>query len=250
MATVLLSPVGAAKADLVAAVVAVKPSVVLVGTYSATESPRFGFRGSGFVVGAGNMVVTNAHVLPEELPNEISARKVAIQVWSSTTTVSNAWSLRLARVLALDVAHDLVLLGFEGPPVSALPLARQPSKEGTQVAFMGFPIGGVLGFSHVTHRGIISSIAPMALPAVSSQALNSRAVAELRRGTFNIYQLDATAYPGNSGGPVFDSETGEVLGVINSVLVKGSRESALTHPSGISYAIPIEHVLKLFGGLP
>ena len=33
--------------------------------------------------------------------------------------------------------------------------------------------------------------------------------------------------------------------VVNMVTLKGTRESALTHPSGISYAIPVEFVLQL-----
>jgi len=42
-----------------------------------------------------------------------------------------------------------------------------------------------------------------------------------------------------------DAATGEVLAVINMVLVKGSKESAITHPSGISYAIPVRFVREL-----
>ena len=72
-----------------------------------------------------------------------------------------------------------------------------------------------------------------------------RAVRGLRDGTFEIFQLDATAYPGNSGGPLFDPQTGEVMGVMNMVLIKGTRESALSQPSGISYAIPAVHVKEL-----
>ena len=67
----------------------------------------------------------------------------------------------------------------------------------------------------------------------------------LRNGTFEIFQLDATAYPGNSGGPLFDPNTGEVLGVMNMVLIKGTRESALSQPSGIAYAIPARFVREL-----
>jgi S1-C subfamily serine protease len=44
---------------------------------------------------------------------------------------------------------------------------------------------------------------------------------------------------------MFDAETGEVLGVINMVFVKGTKESALTNPSGISYAIPSRFVQQL-----
>ena len=110
---------------------------------------------------------------------------------------------------------------------------------------MGFPIGGALGFSAVTHRGMISSITAIALPTANAQQLNARTIASLRSGSFDIFQLDATAYPGNSGGPMFDIETGQVLGVINMVFVKGTKESALTNPSGISYAIPSKFVAQL-----
>ena len=41
----------------------VKPAVVLVGTYRATDTPRFRYFGTGFVVGDGLRVVTNAHVM-------------------------------------------------------------------------------------------------------------------------------------------------------------------------------------------
>jgi S1-C subfamily serine protease len=146
----------------------------------------------------------------------------------------------------LDGAHDLALLRFEGSPLPALRIAdARDIQEGLSVAFVGFPLGGVLGFRPVTHRGIISSITAVAIPTPSSQQLNERTVRRLREGSFDIYQLDATAYPGNSGGPVLHAETGEVVGVINMVLVKSTKESALSQPTGISYAIPARFVEEL-----
>ena len=62
---------------------------------------------------------------------------------------------------------------------------------------------------------------------------------------FLIYQLDATAYPGNSGSPMYRSDTGVVVGVINKVFVAETKESVLSKPSGISYAIPVIHLRKL-----
>jgi serine protease Do len=110
---------------------------------------------------------------------------------------------------------------------------------------MGFPIGGALGFTPVTHRGIVASVTAIALPAPTAQSLNPQAVNRLRQGSFDIYQLDATAYPGNSGGPVLDAGGGQVIGVINMVLVRGSKETALSQPTGISYAIPVRFVTEL-----
>lgn len=68
-------------------------------------------------------------------------------------------------------------------------------------------------------------------------------VRQLKRGSFSIFQLDATAYPGNSGSPVFDAGSGEVIGITNMVFIKGSKEAAVSQPSGITYAIP-ENYLK------
>ena len=99
--------------------------------------------------------------------------------------------------------------------------------------------------AHVTHRGTVSSVTSIVMPPPNAGSLTPRAVAQIREGTFTIYQLDGTAYPGNSGGPVIDVETGRVVGVINMVLIKGTRESSLSTPSGISYAIPVRFVREL-----
>jgi S1-C subfamily serine protease len=154
--------------------------------------------------------------------------------------------VRPATVASVDSAHDLVLLRIAGTPLPPLAIAdAREIREGQSIALMGFPIGGVLGFRPVTHRGIISAITPIALPLPASRLLNETAVQRLRTGTFDVYQLDATAYPGNSGGPVMNAETGEVVGVISMVLIKGTKESALSHPSGISYAMPASYVQEL-----
>lgn len=229
------------RADLVAVIVKAKPSVVAVGTYNPLDSPRFGFRGTGFVVGDGNLLVTNAHVLPDA-SGEREMSSVAIRI----DTGSGRFEVRPASVAALDRSRDLVLLRFAG---SALPALRieddKDIHEGMSIAIIGFPIGGVLGFTPVTHRGVISAITAIAMPTTRAELLNDKTVHRLREGSFDIYQLDATAYPGNSGGPVLDAETGAVVGIINMVLVKSTKESALSQPTGISYAIPARFAAEL-----
>jgi S1-C subfamily serine protease len=235
---------GPSPAALEDVIQAAKPSVMAIGTYNATDNPRFRFRGTGFVVGDGNLVVTNAHVLPETVPAPGTAG--AVVVVAPRGAGADGVQPRSATLAALDREHDLALLRIDGAPLPALALAEAGRvREGNAVAIIGFPIGGALGFTPVTHRGIVSSITAIALPAPTAQSLNNQAVNRLRLGSFDIYQLDATAYPGNSGGPVLDAATGQVVAVINMVLVKGSRETALTHPSGISYAIPVRFVADL-----
>ena len=231
---------GASAATLPELVVRTKPSVVLVGSYGLMDSPRFGFRGTGFAVADGLHVLTNAHVIPPEEPGRID-RSVAVQVWSA----ASQWQLRSARVIARRPERDLALLQIDGPAVPALRLAVQEPPEGLPIVLMGFPLGGALGDSHVTHRGIVSARTAIAPPAVGAQSLSERSVKQLREGGFDVLQLDATAYPGNSGGPVLDAETGEVVGVISMVLVKGTKEAALSFPSGISYAIPARFAAEL-----
>ena len=222
-------------ADLPSLIATAKTSVLPVGTYSATGNPRFEFRGTGFVVGDGQLVATNFHVLPEGAEMESGPQMAVLG-----SRVGGEAPVRRARVVATDRLRDLVLLQIEGAPLVPLQLAEAgAAREGLNIALMGFPIGGTLGFSVVTHRGIIASMTTVALPAPTARQLDSRAVTRLREGNFEVLQLDATAYPGNSGGPVIDVETGVVLGVVNQVLVKSSRESALSSPTGITYAIPV-----------
>jgi serine protease Do len=242
----LLSGVGFAlvprsEAGLVDVIASAKQSVVAVGTFNPLDSPRFTFRGTGFVVGDGRLLITNAHVLPDPVSGE-SKSVVAVQFDSG----SGSLELRPAAVARLDTVHDLALLRFEGSALPAFRIAEAKDiHEGLAVALIGFPIGGVLGFRPVTHRGIISSITAVALPPPNSQQLNERTARRLREGSFDVYQLDATAYPGNSGGPLLNADTGEVVGVVNMVLVKSTKESALSQPTGITYAIPARFVEEL-----
>jgi S1-C subfamily serine protease len=231
---------GAAAADALPDLVdKLKPSILAVGFYKETDSPRFGFRGTGFVVGSGNLLVTCAHVIERSADTDGS-------LVVSTRDGADRAQIRRADIVELDRVHDLALLRLGGAALPAFTLGKPASaREGQRVAFIGFPIGSVLGLAPVTHRGTISSITTVALPSPTARQLDDRAINRIREGSFEMLQLDATAYPGNSGGPLFDADSGELLGVINMVVLKGTRESALTHPSGISYAVPVGFVLRL-----
>jgi len=226
-------------AELPSVIQKIKPSIVAVGTVEKTRQPPSKFRGTGFVVGNGTYVVTNAHVVRKELNEQ---KKEYLAVFAGQ---GQGAEIRVAVKVAEDTEHDIALLKIAGAALPALQLGdSQQVREGELYAFTGYPIGTVLGLHPVTHRGIVSAITPIVIPADSSKRLNAKLIARMM-SPYSVFQLDATAYPGNSGSPLYDPNTGDVVGVVNMVFVKESKESALTDPSGITYAMPAQYVKRL-----
>jgi S1-C subfamily serine protease len=150
-----------------------------------------------------------------------------------------------ATLLAEDEFHDLAILKITENRFPPLPLEQtRQVKEGHKIAFTGYPIGFILGLNPTTHTGSISAIAPIVLPSPTAKIIKGALIKHLKE-PFDIFQIDGTAYPGNSGSPVYRIATGEVVGVINMVFVKGKKEHVLQEPTGITYAIPIQYVHEL-----
>ncbi len=226
--------------NLIETIPAIKPAVVGVGSFQRTRSPAISFTGTGFAVGDGLSVITNAHVVPELLDTE-NKETLGIVLGNA-----DAVEFRPATLVALDREHDLAHLRLTGAPLPVLKLGDSDSmREGQALAFTGFPLGMALGLHRATHRATLAAITPIAMPTVNSRKLDARLIAQLQRTAFPIFQLDGTAYPGNSGSPLYDPDTGTVYGVINMVFVKGLKENAISNPSGITYAIPANYVREL-----
>jgi serine protease Do len=49
---------------------------------------------------------------------------------------------------------------------------------------------------------------------------------------------------------MYDPKTGKVLGMLNMVFVKETKETVIEKPSGITYAIPIKYLKALMATLP
>jgi S1-C subfamily serine protease len=227
-------------ADLAQTIERIKPSVVGVGTFLKTRSPSVLFVGTGFVVADGRHVITNAHAFAKPLD--------ATRMETPVVLVSKDGEPqpREAELLAIDKEHDLALLRIGGDPLPALKLGDSATvREGQTLAFTGFPIGMVLGFHPATHRGMVAAITPVALPGITARQLTARTISRIRESVYRVFQLDGTAYPGNSGSPLYDPGDGTVYGIINAVFVQGTREAAISRPSGITYAIPSRHIRDL-----
>jgi S1-C subfamily serine protease len=227
------------KVNLPALIKKISPTIVGLGTHIPLRSPRVIMNGTGFVILNGKYIVTNAHVIPERYKMAPKERVVVLLGHGEKPEVV------FTEIIKIDKRYDLAILKLlRGPAASSAVLSKSKKLKpsGTEVIFTGFPLGAVMGLYPVTHKGMISAITPIIRPQVSSAYLDAHM---LRQPRINVYQLDAVAYPGSSGSPVFDVNTGEVIAIINSVAIKKTKEKAISQPSGITFAIPVSHLNDL-----
>lgn len=156
--------------------------------------------GSGFLTefdGQSGIIVTAAHVISEK-----EAICSFIRVFLKSGTEDEV-ALKVS-VIGFDPLRDLAFLRVQGgnlpEPLKLAPDA--PLNETMDVVLAGYPFGGKLAVSSVNpsltiSKGVISSVRMGATDAAA------------------VIQLDANVNPGNSGGPVLNSQ-GEVIGVVQA----------------------------------
>jgi len=162
----------------------IKPSLALV----AYKEGRYIVTGSSFCIGSTDdrsFFLTNAHV--------VGGRK-SVYVFLSSSPARALVGTVVRTNTTLDAAVIEVFVGGIPP----LRLARDTLPEGKEIAIAGYPsaqlelaIAG-LGLTPSVHEGIIN-----AYPANGF-----------------LVEFDAQVEHGNSGGPIFDPDTGAVYGIV------------------------------------
>ncbi|MEX2213378.1 MAG: serine protease [Phycisphaeraceae bacterium] len=224
----------------VTAVKELRPSIVAVGSYLRTDTPTVQYFGTGFVVEDGNLVVTNAHVVAAL---RAADRLDHLRVFFPDTV--RDVDGKEAKVLLEDTYHDVALLRFEGRAGGVVKLApTEDPDQGLSVGIMGYPTGTRLGLVPAVHQGVLAAVVPAVLPLPTGVKLTPE-LREALKNPYNLYQLDMVAFPGNSGSPLFDARTGEVIGVLNMTLATKTREHLFDKPTGIAYAVPVRWVHEL-----
>ncbi len=217
----------------------IKKSVVPIGFAQPTMNPEkvnLNIVGSGFVVSNEGYVCTCAHV--------ISGKQGQLQV-AIKENGSYIWAP--SQIVVVDNERDVAVLKLPPPlpnkTLQILPIKLGDSsniEEGQEIAFTGFPFGGMTGggFSPSTTKGIISALRPKNIGGIQ----------------VDHFQLDAVTMEGNSGAPVFDTNNGNVIGIVNArfdPLMLGNAPQVLIggRPLGIStnigFAIPINLVKQV-----
>jgi hypothetical protein len=140
--------------------------------------------GTGFVVAEGGYILTNKHVV--DGPGRVAVRLAGIKEPVLAKSVKLHAQLDVA-LIQIDLPES-----YQGPPVS---LNTAKLHRGLEVGAFGYPQGDALGADLKFTKGAISS-----LPNASLD---------------NMILLDLRVNPGNSGGPLSDSQ-GNVIGMITA----------------------------------
>jgi S1-C subfamily serine protease len=175
----------------------VSPSVVNIKVKKKSRS-RFGSGagGSGFIISPEGFIVTNNHVVED-------SDKLEIELQDGRNY--------LADLVGLDPYTDLAVLKIY---TENLPHVSFLENSDLQVGQLAIAIGNPFGFQCTVTTGVISAL---------GRTLQSRT----GRMIDNVIQTDAALNPGNSGGPLVDSNS-RVIGV-NTAVIKEAQ--------GICFAI-------------
>ncbi len=173
--------------------------------------------GSGFVMRADGIVVSNEHVVR-------NATEVVV-------TLSDGRDFA-ADVVGTDEVTDIAVLRMRSPPAN-LPVAVLGSSANLIIGEWAIAVGNPFGFylanaEPTVTAGVISAVGRNIIPGGSDN-----------RGYYlDMIQTDASINPGNSGGPLVNA-TGEVIGVNASIL------SASGGSEGLGFAIPIDRARRV-----
>jgi serine protease Do len=174
--------------------------------------------GSGFIIDAQGLVLTNEHVVR-------GATELVV-------TLRDGRDFE-AELVGSDDVTDLALLRLRNVR-GALPVAPLGTSAnliiGEWVVAIGNPFGFMLANAEATvTAGVVSGVNRNIIPEGSQE----------RSGWYlDMIQTDASINPGNSGGPLVNA-LGEVIGV-NSNIISGSGGSV-----GLGFAIPIDRARRV-----
>jgi S1-C subfamily serine protease len=179
------------------------------GSFFGPSERRTQSLGSGLIVDANGIVVTNAHVIE-------GASRIVV-------TTLDGRELD-ADLLGSDRDADLAVLKLKARGLPAVPLGRSTD---LMIGETVIAIGNPFGLSHTVTSGVLSALG-RTVPSDRGERVFT-----------DFLQTDASINPGNSGGPLVNI-LGEVVG-INTAIIQGA--------SGIGFAIPADRARRVVDDL-
>ncbi len=169
-------------------------------------------QGSGFIVAADGIVLTNAHVVQ-------GASEVTVKL-------TDRREFR-AKVLGADPATDIAVLRIDAKD---LPMVQLGDPAKTRVGDWVVAIGSPFGFENSVSAGIISA---------KGRSLPGDAYVP-------FIQTDVAVNPGNSGGPLFNL-AGEVIGINSQIYSRSGGYQGLSFAIPINVALKVKDQIVATG---
>ncbi|HJV68198.1 MAG TPA: Do family serine endopeptidase [Ideonella sp.] len=177
----------------------------------AVEVPMRG-EGSGFIVSADGLVLTNAHVVD-------GAKEVVVKLTDRREFI--------AKVLGSDKKTDVAVLKIQA---SQLPVVQFGRPDALQPGEWVLAIGSPFGFENSVTAGVVSA---------TGRALPSDAAVP-------FIQTDVAVNPGNSGGPLFNAR-GEVVGINSQIYSRSGGYEGLSFAIPIDLALHVQQQIVATG---
>lgn len=172
--------------------------------------------GTGFLITSDGYIVTNNHVIGD-------SKNITIRLKGGNEIP--------ATIVRVDKKNDLAILRISGKNYKPLSIISSSSiKRGEKVFAIGFPRIDIQGVEPKLTEGIISSLSGI-------------------KDEPTTFQISNPIQPGNSGGPLFNSD-GKVIGVVvstlNPLLVLKYSGSL---PQNVNYAVKSNYLIELLNSI-
>jgi S1-C subfamily serine protease len=260
----------------------VRPSVVQVACVVSGDSPQVREQldgkpfqsmplGTGFLVSEDAHVVTAQHVIAaiRNLPAQFPGAQISVGVGLALPNTENMranFSVTGFDLVSEDTRHDLALLRmnqnpFQGEMTSGIvvndtpmellhrvaTISRERPRDGDGIAVSGYPLGETV---LLTNSGIIASSWSTTVDEMPHPRMPDVTIPEIR----DTYLADVKTNPGNSGGPVYSTRDGTVIGVLVAGrltnVIAGDQPAtlndvALTADAGVSVVVPTRYACEM-----
>ena len=181
------------------------------GQGTPRETPTRG-QGSGFIVSADGIILTNAHVVRD-------AREVVVKLTDRREFT--------AKVLGADPKTDVAVLKIDAKDLPTVILGKTSA---LRVGEWVLAIGSPFGFENTVTAGVVSAKG-RSLPDDSAVP---------------FIQTDVAVNPGNSGGPLFNTR-GEVIGINSQIYSRTGGYQGLSFAIPIDLALKIKDQIVAHG---
>jgi len=175
------------------------------GWQGGTSSP---ISGSGFIISSDGYILTNYHVIE-------SAKEYNLAL----NVIINDGTSYPAEIIGFELSNDIALIKINATGLNPVLLGNSDSiRVGQSIYAVGNPGGDLI---YTMTDGIVSAL---------------DRVISVEGKQINTFQFSAAVNPGNSGGPIYDSN-GEVIGIVTAKIIRNIE--------GIGFAIPINDAVTI-----